>query len=128
MARNKRNESALRPGPVIATLAVCALFVTLGVGYVWYKNQIDLLGHQIKERETHLTDLERQNKMRRDQLAVLCSPVALDSMVKKLNLGLGPPDKSQIIWIVEVPETDQTVPPPAVNEPRTQVAMAERKN
>ena len=63
----------------------------LGVGYVWYKNQIDLLGHQIKERETHLAELQRQNKMRRDQLATLCSPVALDARVKKLNLGLGPP-------------------------------------
>jgi len=57
MARNKRNESALRPGPVLTALALCALFVMLGVGYVWYKNQIDLLGHQIKERETRLADL-----------------------------------------------------------------------
>src|ERR1035441_10569454 len=98
MARNKRNESTLRPSSVLTAMALCALFVMLGVGYVWYKNQIDLLGHQIKERETRMVELQRQNKLRRDQLATLCSPVALNARVKKLNLGLGPPAKSQVIW------------------------------
>jgi hypothetical protein len=110
MARNKKNGSDFRPGPVLTTLALCALFVMLGVGYVWYKNQIDVLGHQIKDRETRLAELERQNKMRRDQLATLCSPIALDALVKKLNLGLGPPAKSQVIWMVETPVVDQTPP------------------
>src|ERR1700733_3047486 len=124
MARNKKNESALRPGPVLTALALCSLFVMLGVGYVWYKNQIDLLGHQIKERETRLADLERQNKMRRDQLATLSSPVALDARVKKLNLGLGPPDKSQVIWMVETPVLEQTAGLPAPDGRRTQTLLA----
>ena|ERR1700722_4123037 len=128
MARNKRNESALRPGPVLTTLALCALFVMLGVGYVWYKNQIDLLGHQIKERETRLADLERQNKMRRDQLATLCSPVALDARVKKLNLGMGPPAKSQVIWMVETPVVEQTAAGAALEGRQARAASAERKN
>lgn len=128
MARNKRNESPLRPGPLLTALTLCALFVMLGVGYVWYKSQIDLLGHQIKERETRLADLERQNKMRRDQLATLCSPVALDAYVKKLNLGLGPPDKSQVIWMVETPVVEQTAGLPAPDGHRAQTLLAERKN
>lgn len=107
MARNKKNESALRPGPLLATVAACAMFVLLGVGYVWYKNQIDVLGHQIKERENRLADLRRENQVRRDQLAMLCSPVALDSLVKKLKLGLGPPAKSQVIWMTETPGTSE---------------------
>jgi hypothetical protein len=127
VARNKKNESALRPGPVLTALALCSLFVMLGVGYVWYKNQIDLLGHQIKERETRLADLERQNKMRRDQLATLSSPVALDARVKKLNLGLGPPDKSQVIWMVETPVVEQSAGQPPLNAHPAQVALAERK-
>jgi len=128
MARNKRNESALRPGPVLTTLALCSLFVMLGVGYVWYKNQIDLLGHQIKERETRLADLQRENKMRRDQLATLCSPVALDARVKKLNLGLGPPAKSQVIWMVETSGMEQNGGLPSPDQRQAQTLLAERKN
>lgn len=102
MARNKRNET-FRPGLVVTALAVCALFVALSMGYLWYKDQIDILGHQIKDRENRLAELERANKMRRDQLATLCSPVALDQLVKQLNLGLKAPDKSQVIWMVDTP-------------------------
>jgi hypothetical protein len=128
MARNKKNESALRPGPVLTALALCGLFVMLGVGYVWYKNQIDLLGRQIKDREIRLAELQRQNKMRRDQLAALCSPVNLDALVKKLNLGLAPPEKSQVIWMVDTPAVEQT----AARGPREtlgeEALLAERRN
>jgi hypothetical protein len=109
-------------------LTLCALFVGLGVGYVWYKNQIDLLGHQIKERENRLAELERQNKMRRDQLATLCSPVALDARVKKLNLGLAPPDKSQVVWMVETPVVAQTASLSSLDGRQAQVGWVVRKN
>ncbi|MGD0812978.1 MAG: hypothetical protein ABSA83_05200 [Verrucomicrobiota bacterium] len=128
MARNKRNESAVRPGSILTALAVCVLFVTLSVGYLWYKDQIDLLGHQIKDRENRLAELQRQNKMRRDQLATLCSPVALDARVKKLNLGLGPPAKSQVIWMVEAPLVEQTAGQPSQDQRQAQAGSAERKN
>jgi hypothetical protein len=126
MARNKKNESALRVAPALTALALCSLFVLLGVGYVWFKNQIDLLGRQIKEREMRLADMERQNKMRRDQLATLCSPVALDALVKKLNLGLGPPAKSQVIWMVETPVIEQTAGTIAQDARQARVSLAER--
>jgi len=58
----------------LTALVLCALFVTLGVGFVWFKNQIGVLGDQIKKSETRLAELERQNRTRRDQLAALCSP------------------------------------------------------
>jgi hypothetical protein len=128
MARNKRNESRLRPGSVLTALAVCVLFVLLSVGYLWYKDQIVLLGRQIKDRETRLGELQRQNKMRRDQLASLCSPVALDARVKKLNLGLGPPAKSQVIWMVETPRVEQTAGQPFPDQRQAQAGSAERKN
>ena len=128
MARNKKNESALRPGPVLTALALCSLFVMLGVGYVWYKNQIDLLGHQIKDREIRLADLERQNKIRRDQLATLCSPVSLDARVKKLNLGLVPPAKSQVIWMVDPPGIEQTAGQPSPEGRQARAILAERQN
>jgi hypothetical protein len=128
MARNKKNESGLRVAHVVTVVALCSLFVMLGVGYVWYKDQIDLLGRQIKERETRLAELGRQNKMRREALATLCSPVALDARVKKLNMGLGPPALSQVIRLVEMPETGQTARNTAADQRQALAGTAERKN
>jgi hypothetical protein len=107
MARNRKNDS-LRLKPALTAVVLCAFFVALGIGFVWYKEQISLLGRQIKEREIQLTQLQRENKIRSDQLATLCSPVALDARVKKLNLGLGPPAFSQLIRMVDMPEVVQT--------------------
>jgi len=129
MARNKKNDSGLQVAPILLVLALCALFAGLGVGFVWYKNQIDVLGRQIKEHEVRLAELQRENKMRRDQLATLCSPVALDARVKKLNLGLGPPALSQVIRLVDSPDyapATQSLPPPEMRP--IKVAMAARKN
>jgi len=129
MARNRKNDSALRLGPILLAVALCVLFAGLGVGYVWYKNQIDLLGRQIKERELRLTQLQRENKTRRDQFATLCSPVALDARVKKLNLGLGPPALSQVIRLVDTPDYEQAAQQPPPPEQRfIKVALAARKN
>jgi hypothetical protein len=106
MPKNRKNDS-LRLKPALTAVVLCAFFVALGIGFVWYKEQIDVLGRQIKDRELRLAELQRQNKIRRDQLATLCSPVALDARVKKLNLTLGPPAFSQVIRLVETSETAQ---------------------
>jgi hypothetical protein len=113
--------------PILLTVFLCALFASLGVGYVWYRNQIDVLGRQIRDDEKRLADLQRQNRTRRDQLATLCSPVALEARVKKLNLGLEPPALSQIIRLVDWPDyapAAQPLPPP----PPVKTVLAARKN
>lgn len=129
MARNKKNDSTLRVGPVALAVALCALFAGLGLGYVWYKDQIDLLGRQIKEHEVRLGDLQRQNNTRRNQLAINCSPDRLDARVKQLKLGLGPTDLSQVIRLVDTPDYDQVAktPVPAAPQP-PKLALVARKN
>jgi len=129
MARNRKNDSDLHVAPILLVLVLCALFAGLGVGFVWYKNQIDLLGRQIKQHEVRLAELQRDNKTRRDQLATLCSPVNLEARVKKLNLGLGPPALSQIIRLVDTPDYEPAAPPLPPPETRpAKVALAARKN
>ena len=103
MAKNRKSDAALRFAPVIKALLLCAFFVTAGVGYVWYKNQISLLGHQIKERENRLAELERGNKVRRDNLAAMCSPKKLEEAISTMHLGLGPPAETQKIRLVDAP-------------------------
>jgi hypothetical protein len=129
MARNRKNDAALRVGQVLSAVGLCALFAGLGLGYVWYKDQIDLLGRQIKTHEQRLAVLQGQNKTRRDQLAILSSPGALDARVKKMKLGLGPTDLSQIIRLVDAPDYEEAAKTPSPPEPRTlKVALATRKN
>src|SRR5580658_1113294 len=130
MARNRKNETDLRVAPILLTVFLCALFAGRGVGYVWYKNQIDVLGHQITDREQRLTELQRQNKMRREQLATLCSPVALEERVKKLNLGLQQTTLTQIIRLVDSPDFEQAAQPQALPPPTppAKVALAARRN
>jgi hypothetical protein len=123
MAKNRKDDSALRLGPALTAVVLCGFFVALGVGFVWYKDQIDLLGHQVKEREVRLAELQRNNKFRTDQLAAICSAKELDARVKKLNLALGPPAFSQVIRLVETPEGAH---PPDLRQ--AAVAVAERKN
>ena len=115
MARNRKSQSAaVRFAPLLMAVLFCVIIGGAGVGFVWYKNQLGLLGQQIRERETRLAELQRQNKMSRAQLDALCSPVALDARVKKLNLGLAAPPVSQIVRLVEThaeiasPETGRT--------------------
>jgi hypothetical protein len=131
MARNRKHDSALRVGPVLSAVALCALFASMGLGYVWYKNQIDLLGRQIKEHEVHLAELQRQNKARRDALGILCSPAKLDLRVKELKLGLGPTELSQVIRLIDTPDYE-AAPLPLIPTPKApqgvKVALAARRN
>ncbi len=104
MARNRKNQSAaVRFAPALKALVLCLFIGGSGVGYVWYKNQVAVLGRQKLEREIRLADLQRQNKASRARLDDLCSPIALEARVKKLNLGLVAPPVSQIVRLVETP-------------------------
>ncbi len=131
MAKNRKNDSAVRFAPAAKAVVLCAFFVTLGVGYCWYKNQISTLGHQIKEREMRLVELERQNKMRRDQLSALCSPIQIDASVKRFKLGLGPTSLAQMIRMVDLPssapQTAAVAEPPA-DQRQALADLSERGN
>jgi len=118
MAKNRKHQSAaIRFGPALKALLLCALIGGSGVGYVWQKSQISELGQQILKRERNLAQLQNQNKKLRDQLAMLRSPAKLDQRVRELNLGLGQPQASQILRVIEPlyqPSTNREVPPPLV--------------
>ena len=118
MAKNRKNQSAaIRFGPALKALLLCALIGGSGVGYVWQKSQISELGQQISKRERNLAQLQNQNKKLRDQLAMLRSPAKLDQRVRELNLGLGQPQASQILRVTEPlsqPSTNREVSPQLV--------------
>lgn len=125
MPRNKKNEAAFLPGSVVAALALLALLVPPAIGYVWFKDQVGLLGDQVKDKEVQLARLERDNRARQDQLAMLCLPETLEKQVKSLNLGLGPPAQSQIIRLTEWPANK---PGPSAIQRQAQANLRQRNN
>ncbi|HSH96426.1 MAG TPA: hypothetical protein VK968_19920 [Roseimicrobium sp.] len=112
MGKNRKTQSAVRLVPALRVLVICFFIGGSGVGYVWQKAQISGLGEQIKQLETRLDDMRRQNKLRADQLAYLRSPRVIDARVRELNLGLLPPQPDQVIRLsetrAEVPAVGKT--------------------
>jgi hypothetical protein len=104
MTKNRRNNSAgLLAGPALGAFCFCLFLAGSGVGYVWQRDQISKLGHQIKGHEIRLDELRRQTESLNRVLAILTSPQDLDARVKKMNLGLAAPQPEQLIRIVERP-------------------------
>jgi hypothetical protein len=102
MSRQRKNQStAIRFRPALQAALICAFIVACCVGYVWEKQQINVLAEQYGKREARLRDLRNQNDKLRRQLAMLLSPAQLDQRVKDLKLGLGPPQPTQIWWLPE---------------------------
>ena len=105
MARNRKyrcGQAGIRFGPALKALLLCLLIGGSGIGYVWQKNQIYQLGQQIKKRESCLIKLEDQNEKLRKQLGLLRSPQYLEKRIKEWNLGLAPPQSSQV-WRLNEP-------------------------
>ncbi|MBI3877643.1 MAG: hypothetical protein HY300_17070 [Verrucomicrobia bacterium] len=122
MAKNRRNQSAaIRFAPAVKAILLCTFFCGAGVGYVWQKAQILELGRQIKTNETRLTELRRQNKIRRDQFDYQRSPAVLEQRVKELKLGLVPPQPGQIVTLMEASSA-----PTAASTEKHYVAFAVR--
>ena len=100
----------MRFGPALKAVFICLVTCSLGLGYVWQKQQINTLGQQIKERETALEKLCRENKRRGDNLAYLMSPQQLDSRLRQLKLDLIVPRPEQIVVLQEQREGVATQP------------------
>jgi hypothetical protein len=106
MAKNRKHQSAaIRFGPALKAFLLCLLIGGSGVGYVWQKNQIDQLGQQIRKRELHLKELQDQNEKLRRQMAYMKSPPFLEARIKEFNLGLVPPQPSQV-WYLKEPKLE----------------------
>jgi uncharacterized protein HemX len=110
MARNRKSQSAaIRFGPAIKAFLLCVLIGGSGVGYVWQKSQISELGQQIRKREFELAALQDQNEKLKKQLAMMYSPKYLEARIQELNLGLVPPQPSQI-WRLREPSAELPEP------------------
>lgn len=104
MAKNRKTQSAAaRFGPALKTFLLCSLIAGAGVGYVNQKNQIHLLGDQMRKLEIQRDKqgLHRQLLVRK--LTALNSPNELESQVQRMNLDLSPTPPDRIVHLSVVP-------------------------
>ena len=99
-------------GTVARSVVTCVCVATVGLAYVWQKNQIYRLGDDLKKREATLAAAEKRNTMLAAQLAQLKSPSLLESRCQQYNLGLVAPREVQMVRLYEPgPEWDARVLP-----------------
>ena len=97
----KRKGMRLKPRMVGWIMVGCAVLCLAGLGYVWEKRQIHVLGREIKKLETDLEQLKKDNEARRRTYAAMCSPAELDARARKMNLCLSVPHPDQIVKMLE---------------------------
>jgi hypothetical protein len=103
MSRNRKHQTAaVRFGPALKAMSLCVLIGGSGVGYVWQKDQINILGERIHQTEKRLDEVRRHNAQLVRVLASLQSTGEIESRVKKLELGLVAPAPDQIVRLVDV--------------------------
>ena len=115
MAKNRKNKSvAIRFGPAIKALLLCAFFVVSGVGYVWQKSLIVDLDCRAKASAQELDTLKKLNEKVRKQLAEMTTTKKLKERLIDLKLGLASPSEAQV-WRLTEPAGPPTVSPaPAI--------------
>jgi cell division protein FtsL len=102
MAKNRKNQAAaIRFGPALKALFLCLLIAGSALGFVWQKSQVYQLGRQIREKESRLAQLTRDNERLDSQIQDLSSPVKLDLQAR--SLGLGPRRPEQVVRLAETP-------------------------
>ncbi len=101
MAKNRKNQTAIRFGPALKALLLCLLIAGSAVGYVWQKSQIYQLGKQMREMESRRDKLARNNQMLDSQLESLRSPLKLEPRGR--SLGLVPQQPGQVVRLSEMP-------------------------
>ena len=106
MSRNRKHQTAaVRFGPALKALSLCVFLGGSGVGYVWQKEQINLLAERLKRSETRFYELRRQNERLARILATLQSHSEVEARIKQIDLGMVAPQPDQIVRLIELPPT-----------------------
>ena len=118
---NRTNKpTPVRLGPAFRVLLVCLFLGAPAIGLLQQKARLATLGTQQRALEVQLEGMIRDNKARSRTLDSLKTPVRLESAIRQLNLGLGPPAPNQIVRLGGQPT--RQAPEPVTRGPETQIA------
>jgi hypothetical protein len=91
----------LRTVTIIKIVLGCAFLCLIGLGFLWQKRQIHVLGREIKRLETDYEAIRKHNETLKRTYAAMCSPGELDARARRMNLGLVVPQPEQIVRMAE---------------------------
>ncbi len=111
MPRNRKNQSAaLRFGPALKALLVCALIGGSGVGYISLQQQVYQLAQTKMNREQQLDQLREQNRRLAAAYRELTADPTLEARIRDLHLDLVPAQPAQVVRLPEPPEQPAAKP------------------
>lgn len=106
----KPNERIPRNGGVeighaLKVFCLCLFVGAASVGYLFQKNQLEKLGHEIFDKELRLKQLKQENVDDQEILARMQTHRYIDKRVQQLGLGLVEPREEQILRLEETSYT-----------------------
>jgi hypothetical protein len=111
MSRNRKNQTAaIRFGPALKALCLCLFLGASGIGYVYQKDQINVLNERRRQCEVRLDQLRHQNERLARVLAALQSPAEIEARIKQLDLGMTAPQPDQVVRLVDAMPPESVIP------------------
>jgi len=111
MSRNRKNQTAaIRYGPALKALCLCLFLGASGIGYVYQKDQINVLNERRRQCEVRLDQLRHQNERLARVLAALQSPAEIEARIKQLDLGMTAPQPDQVVRLVDAMPPESVIP------------------
>jgi hypothetical protein len=109
MSRNRKHQTAaVRFGPALKALGLCIFLGGSGVGYVWQKDQINILADRLKQADARYEQQRKKNERLARVLAGLQTHSEIEAQIKRIDLGLVAPLPDQIVRIIEGPVAPET--------------------
>jgi len=106
MNRNRRKITYSIKFASISKVVVCtALLASVGLTYVYLKNQLHQYGGIQRRLEKEFAELRTNNEVVHAQLASLSSRVVLEKKLAKNSLGLVPIASDRIVRLNQHPDT-----------------------
>lgn len=112
MTANERTarNGGVEIGHALRVFCLCLFVGAASVGYLYQKNQLENLGHEIQRKELRLDQLKRENADDQEKLAWMQTHRYIDKRVQQMGLGLVEPREEQILRLEEtmytsVPQT-----------------------
>src|ERR1041385_578542 len=103
MSRNRKNQTAaVRFGPALKALSLCLFIGGSGLGYVWQKDQINILAERQRQTDALYDRQRKKSEILARAVESLQSHSEIEAQIKRNNLGLVAPQPDQIVRILEV--------------------------
>jgi hypothetical protein len=95
----QEQSAAIRFGPAMAVIMICAIVCGAGIGYVWHKKKIEELGKTLSTKQRSFEELLDHRRMLERQFDTATTRTALEQCIAMLGLNLRAPTPDQVLTL-----------------------------